>query len=323
MRRIISVFTALLMILSLAACGKAKEDPFLGKWTATGYNIGGTQVTAADFGESTLTATSDGKCVLISDGDTFNGTWKRNNNDVELTIDDKGNPMTGKGTIDSDKITFKFTEGGKDIMEMSVVKGDGPAKSSSSQNAASSKQSQTAAAKSASAETTANAAGAASGSAQTQTYDESFWTGDWYGFLEISDATGKSENLNGTQYDASGKIEKLSDGNIRFTVDFMGDDADPENPLMLMNVDLQPDHLEPVIGEQDAWFNNIYLTKDDEFDFYVYPYSDGEIYFSHKYVDPDNSENSFDVNCTLRKQGQLWKDDEPLPPGYEAYKASL
>ncbi len=108
MKKSISILLALLLSLSLAACGGGKvdpSDPNQGLWiAATGEMMGVTLEASALFSEDfTIELQSDGKCAISVEGEKANGTWTFFNGAVTV----KGGGLDCSGTLKNGALTLE------------------------------------------------------------------------------------------------------------------------------------------------------------------------------------------------------------------------
>lgn len=103
MKKLLSIILAVVMLLSLAACGGGRaDDIYVGNWisisgTAMGYTLTGEEVSG--FG---LNLEAGGKGSMMIEGDEANIKWT--NDDVNLTVKVQGEELVG--TIGTDTLTF-------------------------------------------------------------------------------------------------------------------------------------------------------------------------------------------------------------------------
>ena len=103
MKKLLSIILAVVMLLSLAACGGGRaDDIYVGNWisisgTAMGYTLTGEEVSG--FG---LNLEAGGKGSMMIEGDETNIKWT--NDDVNLTVKVQGEELVG--TIGTDTLTF-------------------------------------------------------------------------------------------------------------------------------------------------------------------------------------------------------------------------
>ncbi len=137
----------------------------------------------------------------------------------------------------------------------------------------------------------------------------------WYGVAVINDSI--NFELENGKYDLWGFMDTDSDGGNYFELYLVPEPTDEDLPIVSMYINGEEKKwLTPVIGNEDAWISDHYLTKDDEWhlltqydggalDMY-YTYDDGVAY----------------ANCEffVREFGTVWDEImDPLPPSYSGY----
>lgn len=90
MKKIISLFLALLLLLSLAACGGQKEDPNAGVYKATSARFKSLSIRVEDVFKDgiQLELKSDGKAVLSTGDVDYNIRWELEGEDFSLIAAD-------------------------------------------------------------------------------------------------------------------------------------------------------------------------------------------------------------------------------------------
>ena len=105
MKRVVSLVLALLLMVSLSACGSSgrADEALVGKYLAvTGTSMGMT-LSGADMAGFTLELKSGGKVTMTIDDTSADGKWVNDDKTITLTIDNTD--MVGK--LDKDTITFE------------------------------------------------------------------------------------------------------------------------------------------------------------------------------------------------------------------------
>ncbi len=108
MKKVASIILALLMLVSLAACGSSdvsSDDPNVGMWTAVSASMLGitTDIDEVFDQGASLELKANGKYVLTLDGENGNGKW---------TYEDGGLAFTSSefdfyGSVESDILTLE------------------------------------------------------------------------------------------------------------------------------------------------------------------------------------------------------------------------
>lgn len=105
MKRIFALFLAVVMLLSLTACG-GEPDPNAGKYLGVRGEMNGVILTMEELypGESYLELKDGGKGKLVLEGDAFNITWKLDGEN--FTMDIEGDACDG--TLKDGVVIFDF-----------------------------------------------------------------------------------------------------------------------------------------------------------------------------------------------------------------------
>ena len=172
MKKILSLALALMMLLSLAACGGkdgGKTDPTLGKYVGQEYTAGDDEWIPMDAaygsGENYIELKSGGKAVFCIDGDADEVKWSLDKDGVfKLTDSD----MECVGTLKDGLITIDFWGFG---LTMTFQK--------------------------------------EGGSEVVKTGDKllDWWNGDWYGWWKMTGCSGYYEDMEGGWWDICGNID--------------------------------------------------------------------------------------------------------------------
>lgn len=103
MKKAMSMLTALVLLLTLTACGggAAKEDANLGKYLGDQVKVGtwGKMSEIYDSGDNYLELKADGKGDFSLDGSTQAVTWTADGEKLTLTIESDGEKMECSGTV--------------------------------------------------------------------------------------------------------------------------------------------------------------------------------------------------------------------------------
>lgn len=106
MKKLFSLILALLLLITLGACGKSggrSDDALVGKYVAVSGTAMGVTLSGDDMAGFKLELMSGGKAKLNVEGTTAEGKWKNDDNTLTLTIENTD--MVGK--LDKDTITFE------------------------------------------------------------------------------------------------------------------------------------------------------------------------------------------------------------------------
>ena len=106
MKKLFSLILALLLLITLGACGKSggrADDALVGKYVAVSGTAMGVTLSGDDMAGFKLELMSGGKAKLNVEGTTAEGKWK--NDDTTLTLTIENTDMVGK--LGKDTITFE------------------------------------------------------------------------------------------------------------------------------------------------------------------------------------------------------------------------
>ena len=140
-------------------------------------------------------------------------------------------------------------------------------------------------------------------------------TGAWFGWLNLRVNAANAVDA------AWAYVEEDSNGNQYFEV---YRDGYPDTAFISMYCTTADGdtRLVPVIGNEDAWVWDEYLTSADASPFAKSISSDGSLSFVYEYTDSNNDDCY--IELFLRKDGAAWNETtDTLPPRYEEYKANL
>lgn len=141
----------------------------------------------------------------------------------------------------------------------------------------------------------------------------------WYGTLQVTDVVGTGQE--DFEKDIIANLKKTRDGDEFFEV-YTDSSMSDESIVLSMYVTVYDDYFLPVIGEDDAWIFERYLTPDDA-TYFMRTLENGALDITYAYEDPDGK-YTCTVRIFLREDGTPWDEaNDPLPPSYEEYKAAL
>ena len=318
--KVTAVLLAVSLALSLTACGSdAQSDPNAGVYTAVTAKAMGIEMPVGDlFGEGFSIELKDkGKCAITADGKKANGKWTLDGS--AFTV--KGGGIDCAGTLENGAIVLE------DVMGMGVTltlvrEGasaslDTPASSDAFAPAGKKDLGNSGAGvgggnkKSDPAAPTPKAPAATGKAASAQLTIPS----TWYGVL-------LSDELN---YEADVFGELDTDGKPYFELwesleDFRGETDYSPIFSTYINEDISYGVIIP-IADGEGWFYDHFLTDEDVAQ-YMGVYLDGMLYFHFTYDAGDGK--PVEIEIYLRENGAAWNEDhDPLPPGYETYKAGF
>lgn len=107
MKKITALLLAVVMLLSLAACGGGEPDPNAGIYQGIRGEMDGIVLTMEELfpGESYLELKNGGKAELVLEGDKISGKWTLEGDKFNLVVEGEDCP----GTLKDGIITFDFT----------------------------------------------------------------------------------------------------------------------------------------------------------------------------------------------------------------------
>ena len=144
-------------------------------------------------------------------------------------------------------------------------------------------------------------------------------TGEWFGWVRESDCWGDhSENFQ----TALGYVGYDDAGNKYFEV-YKDDGSETAFISMFIEDENTDTRIIPVIGNEDAWIIDTYLSEEEGQYFKTGIDYDGSISFTYSYTRYDGNSGCM-VEIFLRKDGVLWDEAfDTLPPRYDEYKVAL
>lgn len=274
----------------------ALSDPNVGVWKVEYAEMWGFETDIKDVFEKgfTIELLDKGKCKLNIDGTEGNGKWALENG--VLTI--KGGGLDTSGTLKDGLLTLE------DVL------GTGLKLTFRKEGAQGSIGSTNGGFPSVSGKPELNAGFQ---SPTTSIEPDSYW----YGTVILSNFTpaNRAAEVEG-DHDAWGYIGTDDSGRTYFEV---FDEPEMANePLLSMYVDLYDTYFYADIGDEDAWLIGSYLDESDEY--YLSPILDnGALSIDYHF---EGKNTSYDFTLFLREDGAPWDEaNDPLPPGYDDYKA--
>ena len=225
MKKLTALVLALLLAVSLCACGGSKADQsMLGKYTlyAMEYEKG-TNVLASELfdGESYITLKSGGSADFCMEGDVASVKWKSDGGKITISAADgdmTGTLSDGLLTLDADgsNLFFVANEAAKSKIKALTLDEllNGVVSDIVNDTPASETPAPTEAPKTDPAPTEAPKP---AGPAEPTAVQE-LWNGWYYGCIDMDDCTGEWEFLNGETYDVTMYIELGADGSGRFAI---------------------------------------------------------------------------------------------------------
>ena len=130
MKKAMSMLTALVLLLTLAACGggAAKEDANLGKYLGDQVKVGtwGKMSEIYDSGDNYLELKADGKADFCLDGSTQAVNWTADGEKLTLTVESDGQKLECSGTVKDGVITLDSFFGMMDVPMTFVKEGVTP-----------------------------------------------------------------------------------------------------------------------------------------------------------------------------------------------------
>lgn len=144
--------------------------------------------------------------------------------------------------------------------------------------------------------------------------------GEWYGWVAVTEAWGYTDNSDEI-HDAYGIVDIDAGTGVPF-IEMTTPEL--ENPFLSMYIDASLGAIiKPIIGYEDAWIMDRYLT-DEDWEDVVLLYDGSAIFGQYEYRDP-NADAGYTITVYIRPYGALWDEsEETVPPGYyDDYLKSL
>ena len=112
-------------------------------------------------------------------------------------------------------------------------------------------------------------------------------SGRWTGVLEISKHKGSGVLRDG-KLDVWGQLGEAEDGRQYFELFALGDRVEDGRPILSMWVRTEGERIVPVIGEEDAWFFDVWLESADE-EALSMDFGSGELRCRYRYIAENES----------------------------------
>ena len=281
MKKIVSLALALVLVLSLTACGGKdggkSADPNLGKYIGTEYSSDGDSwYSLADLydGECYIELKSDGKGVFCLGGEATDIKWSLES-DGALTL--KRDGLESNGLLQDGCIMLDDLWGNEVYTLYEKEDAD---------------------------------------SSPEKTGDTllDWWNGDWYGWWKMTECAGYYEGMDDSRWDICGVIDIKSDNTG--TVTLWDEDYSKSNPMAEASVSLLDDGMgeHGTMISKSGRFTNIDLSQED---WVVNPVAmevDDLICIDGYY---ENGEDEFYYEIYLRPWGLYWDElDANSRPAY-------
>ncbi len=143
--------------------------------------------------------------------------------------------------------------------------------------------------------------------------------GEWYGVAILSNCVGF--DFEEAEFDVWGYVDTDTVGGAYFELYVIGDESENEAPILSMYIDAtETTWLTPIIGEEDAWISDYYLSEEDEWDLLTL-YNDGALDIYYDYDDGAGATANY--RFFVREYKTAWDEAvDPLPPAYADYVAN-
>ena len=290
-KKLILLFLVLSMALSITACGDKAPDV-----------TGRYEVVSAKWEDGS--GTTDGEWIELKKGGKgtlymgfeFDLEWKLNGENFTGTLSFLGIEESLDGTLENGVLSVQYG----DVSYVFIKEGAAGGESAADLG-----------------DTAGSLSEAIGGSAQADS--EEVLTGEWYGWVKESMPWG---DHNEDFQDAWGYVNYDEFSNKYFEV---YKDGDSQNPFFSMYIEDEntDTYIIPVIGNEDAWIIDTYLTEEEGQYFETGIDYDGSIYLTYSYTRYDGNSGCM-VEIFLRKYGVLWDEAfDTLPPRYDEYKVAL
>ena len=301
-RKLISLFIVLSMVLSLTACGDKSPDV-----------TGRYEVVSAQWEDGS--GSPDGEWIELEKGGKgtlymvyeYNLEWKLDGEDFTGSVTFLGVTESLDGTLKDGVLSVQYG----DIRYVFIKEGAAAPVQTSAQTTGNGLVAEVG--------KTAGSLSEALGGASALTDSQEVLTGDWFGWVRESECWG---DHNEDFQAAWGYVEYDDAGNKYFEV---YKDGDSQNSFLSMYIEDEATdtRIIPIIGDEDAWVFDTYLMEEEG------PYLetaidyDGSISLIYAYTRYDENSGCL-VEMFFRKDGVLWDEAfDTLPPRYDEYKAAL
>ena len=300
----IGIAAILIVVLIVSLSGgkagdkNASSDPNLGVWKVEYAEMWGFETDIKDIFEKgfTIELLDKGKCKLNIDGTEGNGKWTLK--DGVLTI--KGGGLDSSGSLKDDVLTLEDVLGTG--LKLTFRKEGAQAGIGSTNNGFPA--------------ISGNADLNAGFQSPTASIELDSY---WYGTAILSNFTpvNRAAEVEG-DYDVWGYIGADDNGRAYFEV---FDEPEMSNePLLSMYIDLYSDSFAADIGDEDGWLIGSYLDSSANV-FFSPALDNGALPIGYHFAETNTS---YDFSLFLREDGAPWdEENDPLPPGYDDYKAGL
>ena len=294
MKKVLVILLALVLVLSFAACGNrgASDDPNIGKWIAVTVIDEDYSYDAADagFGSFSIELKTGGKATLSMDGDNSNGKWTLNGTDFNFSA----GLANFNGTLENGKLTIEnmFGLGLSLVLYKDGIKPSG-------------------------ADTPASSGSDVSGAL-------AWWDGEWYGYWEVTSATGQFATWEGGVWDCYAVIDTSPDGTATMYV------WDDEIDIATAEISIDPEGGIADVGSARSIGGEAFFEPLRSGDWIIIPTYDGyEDYWGNVFPDDymdieattDTDDGYIDYKIVLRPWGIMWNDmpADMRPPFYEEW----
>lgn len=212
MKKLTALVLALLLALSLGACGSKEDSTLYGTYDLYALDYENSVLLAGEFfsGENYITLKSGGSAEMCLENDKANVRWKMEGEKLTVTAAD-GDMVGGISngiltlTMDGTRVYFLGKNASKDSLKAVTM--------DELLNGAAQEAIQQASQQPANSEPAAvNTPEAASDLPASPTAVQQMWNGWYYGCIDLSGCTGGWEAVNGLTFDAAMQVELDEDG---------------------------------------------------------------------------------------------------------------
>lgn len=324
---VIAVVTILLVIVGIAAGfaavkGSRDKESVLGRYEGVSCLSEGIELGAE--GEW-VELSSGGRAEIHILGDTYRGKWSLDGENITVTQDgDKyhGTLRDRALQINFEGLDYTFSLDGAALPSEEPDSGGLPAEASETS------------ARPTEALPTTGAELPTSYSQQDYPQVADYWSGDWYGWWTIQNATGSWEELDTGFWDACARFRVNEDGSGYVEI-WDEDSEEGECFCVCSGVFDTSQAKQGILVSKRGVFLDMEI---DQNDWWVYPEMglgvDNGICITGTYIDPEVPEDTFDYEIYLRPWGTLWDDlkdtsnpscpyDNMMPGLYESWYLPL